>query len=239
MSSPPLCSVDDLAVPIGIQHDVGPVPSAHRLIVLDSRNSRRRPRPTPTGSGCVPAGSVVFTNLGVVDRGRLVSLASGLSGARAPTYKRIARPVTRAQGVRCLHGARTVLSSRSFSRAGSKISSRWASARRGAGESRWHATSPVHPVAVTVHERVDGERPLLSARSRLSFELAGGSMKPSQSASWRTRFAGCAASIVEGCSVGEIRLNLAGWCPPHDRVPRRFRRLGVGIFSSNGGLKFQ
>ena len=27
----------------------------------------------------------------------------------------------------------------------------------GAGESRWHATSPAHPVAVTVHERVDAK----------------------------------------------------------------------------------
>ena len=30
----------------------------------------------------------------------------------------------------------------------------------GAGESRWHATSPVHPLAVTVHERVDAKASL-------------------------------------------------------------------------------
>ena len=74
-------------------------------------------------------------------------------------------------GVKSLEADGSETGGEAFSRAGSKpvqIGGDCGSARGesrllghlGAGESRWHATSPAHPVAVTVHERVDAKASL-------------------------------------------------------------------------------
>ncbi len=87
-------------------------------------------------------------------------------------YAQCAGRAARPGGVKSLEGDGSETAGAAFSRAGSKSvqigegrGSAGGSKSRlhghlGAGESRWHATSPAHPLAVAVHERVDAKASL-------------------------------------------------------------------------------
>jgi len=79
-------------------------------------------------------------------------------------YAQCAGRATRPGGVKSLEGDGSETAREALSRAGSKLvqigegrGSAGGKSRLhghlGAGESRWHATSPVHPLAVAVHDR--------------------------------------------------------------------------------------